>query len=287
MNLKNRKVLITGASSGLGAEIAKILINKYDCQVLGVARNEQKLQQLKQELGEKSANFSYHIMDVSLEQNWKELYQKLVTENQVIEILINNAGVMLPFKATDRTDISEFERIMQVNYFSIVYSCKTFMPMLMRQQNNPKKDRPVIVNIASLAALCCLPGVGGYSASKAAIKSYTEALSVELGKSVFVSLIMPGFVRTNILGGGIVEPEDEKLINKFAQPVGRTSKKIVRRVRLNRRRMILGPDALAMALFYRWFPRSSGRVVGKILKLSKRKTVGSMYTNKEDYIEKE
>ncbi|MDR0849881.1 MAG: SDR family NAD(P)-dependent oxidoreductase [Christensenellaceae bacterium] len=278
MKLNERKVLITGASSGLGQEIAKILINKYNCQVLGVARNEQKLIQFKNDLGEKSQNFDYYIMDVSIEENWHKLHQKLTEESRVIEILINNAGIMLPFKSADKTETSEVERVMKINYFSVVYACKTFIPMLIGQKN------PAIINIGSLASLCCLPGVAGYSASKAALKSYSEALSVELGKNIFVSTVMPGFVRTNLMSGAIAEGE-EKIINKVARPAPKVARIIVRKMKHNCRRMILGADAKAMFLFYRYFPRSSGRVAGSFLRLTKIKTLQNIYTDKNDYCE--
>lgn len=281
MKLNQRKVLITGASSGIGQEIAKILITKYDCHVLGIARNSQKLSAFKNSLGERSANFDYFPMDVGIEDNWKELFKNLTTQNKTIEIVINCAGIMLPFKSTDKTDVGEFERVMQTNYFSVVYCCNTFIPMLLKQKN------PAIINIGSLAALCCIPGVGGYAASKAALKSYSEALSVELGKNVFISTIMPGFIKTNILGGGIMHPDDEKLINKFAQASPKAAKTIVRKIKLNRRRPILGFDALLLSFLYKIFPRSSGRIVGNFFKLTKRKTVKGMYTNKNDYIKGE
>ena len=95
--LYNKKIIISGASGGLGFNIAKTLIEKYNCTVIGIARNENKIKSAMQSLGDKKDKFSYVLFDVSVKENWINFKNELETKGFVPDVLINNAGFMLPF----------------------------------------------------------------------------------------------------------------------------------------------------------------------------------------------
>ena len=92
-----KTVVLSGASSGIGKGIAERLIKDHGCKVIGIARNEQRLQNFKAELGNKSDNFTYYTFDVSQEEKWHELADTLKKENIKPDILINNAGILPKF----------------------------------------------------------------------------------------------------------------------------------------------------------------------------------------------
>ena len=90
-------VIITGASSGLGKEIARRLVTEHNCRVIGIARSEDKLKKLSEELGSKSYLFSYRTFDVSHKEKWDELAQQLKNDNVQVDMLINNGGILPRF----------------------------------------------------------------------------------------------------------------------------------------------------------------------------------------------
>ena len=172
--LDGKTVVVTGASGGMGAGIAATLIKKHGCTVIGVARSEPKMLKFIEELGPTYAQqFSYKLFDVSVKENWENFYNELVEEGVQVDVLVNNAGILPKFKRFDRYSDEEIERAININFYSCVYSVKTFLPMLLQSTD------PGIVNIDSSAALMSLAGTSMYSASKAALKGFTEALREE------------------------------------------------------------------------------------------------------------
>ena len=171
-----KTVILSGASSGIGKGIAERLIKDHGCKVIGIARNEQRLINFKEELGNKGDNFTYYTFDVSQEEKWQELADTLEKENIKPDILINNAGILPKFDKFVNYSIDEIRKAMEINFYSCVYSMQALMPIIL------KSDCAAIVNVASSAALCSLAGTSVYSASKAALKGFTEAVLTLLDK---------------------------------------------------------------------------------------------------------
>ena len=274
--LYNKKVIISGASSGIGKEVSKILIHKYNCYILGVARTESKLQDFKTELGDKSTMFDYFPLDVGNKDGWQDLINHMQNINFVPDILINNAGTMSPFESYERATEESCERIFKTNFLSVTYAVKALLPILKQSQT------PAIINISSASALGCLPGVASYSASKSALKTFSEILHCELRGQVYVATIMPGFIKTNLFHSkdnakAVIESKDEKLINSISMPVDKAARKIVRVMKRKQARSIIGMDAKLINLMYKLTPQTSGRVVGSVMKASKLKTFENIY----------
>ena len=200
--LNGKTCIVTGASGGMGAGIAAALIKKHGCNVIGIARNEFKMQRFIEELGPSYAEqFSYKLFDVSKRENWEEFAAELEENGTQIDVLINNAGILPKFKRFDRYDIDEIENAMNINFYSCVYSIKALLPMLLESENG------AVINIDSSAALMSLAGTSVYSASKAAVKGFTESLREEFRGKLYVGLVCPGFTKTDIFRNQSTEGE--------------------------------------------------------------------------------
>lgn len=181
------KAVITGASSGLGADMARVLIDE-GYEVVLVARRKTRLEKLQKELGDKA---SYIVMDVSSTYNCMELYNSLKKED--VGILINCAGFGLYGDFTDSNMDKELDMI-DLNIKSVHTLTKLFL------KDFVKKDRGYILNVASMAGFMPGPGMATYYATKSYVLSFTEAIREELrrsGSGVSVSCLCPGPVDTN------------------------------------------------------------------------------------------
>lgn len=182
------KALITGASSGIGLEIAKYLAKKK-YELILVARNKEKLQEIQQNLKTKTTIIA---MDLSDEQKVKELY--VLTKNENIDFLINNAGFGKCNFFTN-TELSDEIEMINTNIKALHILTKMFLRDMI------KKDKGYILNVSSSAAF--LPGgplMSTYYATKSYVYSLTSALWYELKKrksKVSISCLMPGPVGTN------------------------------------------------------------------------------------------
>lgn len=272
--LVGKNIILTGASSGIGKEVAKVLVSKpYNCKVLGVARTEEKLKELQDELGE---NFLYFPMDTAKLENWEKLKQHLLDTNFMADILINNAGRMHQFIATKKLDLNTLENVMNVNYYSVVYSVNTLLDLVL------KSPTPAIINICSSSALCTVPGVAGYSASKSALKAYSETLALDLKGKAYVSTIFPGVTTTNIFNSKdnnspIIDSKDKSIVDFISTPAPKMAKKIVKTIKRKKRRKVLGWDAKLMNFGYKIMPNSVPKIINFVFKKSKKDSFKDIY----------
>lgn len=270
LDFKGKLFVVSGASSGLGRILTEKLVSD-GCKVIGIGRNEAKFVDFKTTLGDKSDMLETEIFDVSDEIGWKNLAAKLAARGAALNGLINCAGVFPPFrKAVDFT-VSDIESVMKTNFLSAVYAVKNLLPFL------EKSGFPAIVNVSSAAALASIVGTSGYSASKSALKAYTEILAEELRGKAYVGLVMPGFARTDIMRSQNTSFDEDKLVKKMSMPADRMAGKIFRGIRKKKRRMIFGFDAKILNFFYRLMPKTTTRLVAVVLKKSKMKLFDDVF----------
>lgn len=265
--LCNRTVIITGASGGIGRELTKQLILDYGCNVIGIGRNEQKMLDILADLGEHKHLFNYYLFDISLEENWLDFSSKLKADNIKPDILINNAGVLPNFcKFTPQFSNENIKydliKTMQINYLSSVYSISELFPLLNQSVT------PAIINISSSAALAALPGTAAYSASKAALKSFSESLIVEQSGKIYVGLICPGFSKTDIFRQQH-HSCNNKAIDFISMPADKMAHKIIASMCRKKAKSVIGIDAKLMDLCYRIFGINALKMFGCIMKASK------------------
>lgn len=262
--LNGKTCIVTGASSGMGAGIAAALIKKHGCNVIGIARNEFKMQRFIEELGPSYAEqFSYKLFDVSKRENWEEFAAELEENGTQIDVLINNAGILPKFKRFDRYDIDEIETAMNINFYSCVYSIKALLPMLLESENG------AVINIDSSAALMSLAGTSVYSASKAAVKGFTESLREEFRGKLYVGLVCPGFTKTDIFRNQSTEGEKgQKIIDMISTDCDLMVKMIMFGIEHKQALQIHGLDAHAMSIFGKLLPVNGSRLFSAIMKAS-------------------
>lgn len=264
--LQGKTVVVTGASGGMGAGIAATLIKKHGCTVIGIARNERKILNFINELGEENAKrFSYRLFDVSVRENWEDFAKELEENNIAVDVLINNAGILPKFKRFDRYSYEEIERAMNINFYSCIYSVKTMLPILQ------KSSSPAIINIDSSAALMTLAGTSVYSASKAALKSYTEALRLEFAGKIYVGMVCPGFTKTDIFSGqgDVGKGRGSKIIEMVSTDCDKMVKMIMFGIEHKMPMQVRGMDAHAMSICNRLLPVAGSKLYSTIMKAAK------------------
>lgn len=191
--LKGKTVLITGASRGIGLEIAKAFASK-GAKVLMVARDKERLERESEETNKKGGNSKYIVCDLTKENELKELAK--ILENEKIDVLVNNAGIGL-FAPIDQLEEEGFDKLMALNVRAPFLLSKLISPKMVKQGNGH------IVNICSTSGLKAYPYGTAYCASKFALRGFSEALCEELrGKGVKVTAIFPGSAETDFVGQG-------------------------------------------------------------------------------------
>lgn len=274
--IDGKTIVITGASSGIGRALARLFLVRHNAKIIGVGRNEQKMQEFKSSLGEYADNFEYRLFDVGQEKNWQDFSDSFA--DRQIDILINNAGILPSFAnfkkyvENSASDSSyDSDHVMQTNFMSVVYGVKYLTPIL------EQSDTPAIINVASSAGLCALPGIAMYSASKGAVKNFTESIMLE--RDYYVGLVCPGFTKTEIFRSQKYSTES-KLINMISTDLDKMSKKIYKGILKKKKRMVFGIDAKTMDKLYRHFPKSSLKLFNKILKKANIELFYDVFENK-------
>jgi short-subunit dehydrogenase len=191
MKLKDKVVIITGASSGIGKSLAYEFAKRGANLVLG-ARQYVTLCEITQDLEQQYGIRAVAIhCDVSVEDECEQLIKQTLLTFKKIDILINNAGISMRALFKD-VDVKVLKELMDVNFWGTVYCTKFALPAI-------TKSKGSIVGISSIAGYKGLPGRTGYSASKFAMNGFLDALRVEnLNTGVHILTACPGFTASNI-----------------------------------------------------------------------------------------
>ncbi|MBQ7831817.1 MAG: SDR family NAD(P)-dependent oxidoreductase [Clostridia bacterium] len=269
--LYNQTVILSGASSGIGKELVKRLVCVYGAKVIGIARNEEKLLALKNELGERAASFSYHTFDVTDKTAWQDLRKTLEMENVRPILLINNAGVFPPLNRVAALSDAAFLKTLETNFLSVVHAVEVISPILL----GTDKSKPAIVNVCSSAALCTLAGTAAYSASKSALKAYSEALQLEEKGKKYVGIVYPGTTATELFRAD--QNVQGSAMQKIAMSAEKMAKKIAKRILKRKKRSVIGFDAKLMSFAARLMPKTGPAIICKVMKSSKSKAFTDVF----------
>jgi len=186
--MKDKVVVITGASSGIGKALAYEFASRGASLVLA-ARRIDRLKQIEDDLSD--ANVLVVQADVSREEDCQDLVNQAVVRFGRIDVLINNAGISMRALFAD-ADLGVIKKLMDVNFWGTVYCTKSALPHLL-------KTKGTVVGVISIAGYVGLPARTGYSASKYAIRGFLDALRVEnLKTGLHVLVAAPGFTASEV-----------------------------------------------------------------------------------------
>ncbi|MBD2228101.1 oxidoreductase [Calothrix anomala] len=222
---------ITGASRGIGAEIAKAVLTAGD-QLIATARNKTDLDQF-----ESNPNVLTLSMDVTDEAQVQAAVTAGLERFEQIDVLVNNAGFGV-LGGIEETSADEVERVYRTNVFGLLNVTRAVLPS-MRQHR-----RGHIINLSSVGGYQSYPGWGIYCSTKFAVEGITEALHGELAPlGIHATVVEPGYFRTNFLDGSSLQ-RTAMQIPDYAQTVGKT-----RQMAFERNHQQLGdPTKLAQAM---------------------------------------
>ena len=257
MDFKNKVVLITGASSGIGKQTA-IEFAKLGSNIILVARRKNKLEQVENELKQFNVTTLVCACDVSKKDQVEKMSKIVFEEFNSIDILVNNAGFAI-YGSVHDLSINDIESQMETNYFGMVYCTKNFLPSMLNKKSGH------IVNVASVAASFGLPGIASYCASKFAMLGFSEGLKHELsGTGVGITVVSPIMVKTDFFD----HPSFEKMPKYSPTSLNSktVAKAIVKASNSSRLEMIT-PSIIRIAVWLKHtFPYFINPILGKSFK---------------------
>ena len=247
---KDKVVIVTGASSGIGLAVS-CEFAKAGSKVVMAARSAEKLAAKETEM----RSLGYDVMacptDVTDEQQCRNLVDKTVERYGTVNILINNAGISMRAMFSE-LDLSVIKRLMDVNFWGTVYCTRYALPFIV-------KNRGSIVGVSSVAGFHGLPGRTGYSASKFAMHGFLETIRIEnLHRHLHVMIIAPGFTASEVrkhalLADGSEQGNSPRAEGRMMTPE-RVARALLKGIRKKKRNKILTLEGQLTALFQRIVP---------------------------------
>jgi len=261
--MKDKTVIITGASSGIGKACAYVF-SQMGARVVLAARNEEKLQQIARELEAQQRSVLAVKTDVAMESDCRRLIDQAMERFGRIDVLINNAGISMRGLFKD-TGLDVIKKLMDVNFWGTVYCTRHALPHLLQSKGS-------VVGVSSIAGFQGLPGRTGYSSSKFAMHGFLETLRVEhLRDGLHVMIAAPGFTATNVRNvalGPDGKPQGESPREEDQMMSPEQVARIIARGIKNRKRVLVmtGQGKLTVLLkklFPGWLERLTYRMMAK------------------------
>tara|TARA_B110000467_G_scaffold159073_1_gene176130 strand:- start:964 stop:1695 length:732 start_codon:yes stop_codon:yes gene_type:complete len=187
MNLKNKKIIITGATGGIGYSLVKKFSN-LGCTILATGTNEEKLDKLKKEF----TNIKVIKFKLDDHKNIEDFINTCFIELGGLDILVNNAGITLDNLSIRLTD-DNWKKVIDINLTSTFLMCKSAIKKMLKQKSGK------IINITSIVGHTGNLGQANYAASKAGIIGFSKSLAIEYAKkNININCVSPGFIKTEM-----------------------------------------------------------------------------------------
>jgi len=240
MSFKENVVIITGASSGIGRDLA-LQLAKQGAYLVLASRNEPRLNEVAEKCSNLGGRAIVVAADVSKEAECKVIIDKTIAEYGRIDTLINNAGFGGRGQFIEQTNLDNFHKIMDVNYWGAVYCTRYALPHILKTKGR-------IVGVSSLLGKFSMAGNTAYSSSKFAMAGFFDALRLELRKTgVNVTMIYPGYVITEF-AENMVQPDGTRVgergkkfyFEKLMKPA-QCAKIIIKAMACRRRQVVMTP----------------------------------------------
>jgi dehydrogenase/reductase SDR family protein 7B len=255
--MKGKVVIITGASSGIGKALSQKLA-EMGAKVVLAARNVEEINNISEILNGKSYDTISLKVDVTIEEDCKELISKAIEKYGKIDVLINNAGISMRAVFED-VDLKVIHQLMNVNFWGSVYCTKYALPYILNTKGS-------IVGVSSIAGFKGLPGRTGYSASKFALQGFLEVLRIEnLKKGLHVLIACPGFTATNIrktalnkvgIQQGETPRDEDKMMTAEEVAI-----RIIKGIEKRKRTIIMSGDGILTVFLNKFFPALVDKLV--------------------------
>jgi short-subunit dehydrogenase len=266
---KNKVAAITGAASGMGRTLA-VELARRGCHLALSDVNDAGLEETARLARQHGVKVTTCHLDVAHSEAVYAWADQVATEHGKVNLIFNNAGVALTV-GLDAVKSSDFEWIMGINFWGVVYGTQAFLPHLKRSGDGH------IINTSSLFGLMAIPTQGTYNAAKFAVRGYTEALRMELDIAncgVSATCVHPGGIATNIAQAGRIDPSIEQATGISAEKHRKRANKLInittaesaalqilKAVESNARRVLVGNDAKFLDKLIRLLGASYQRVV--------------------------
>ncbi|MFA5120621.1 SDR family NAD(P)-dependent oxidoreductase [Zavarzinia sp.] len=265
-SFEGRRVLVTGAASGIGLATALAFARRGAWLVVSDI-DAGRLTEAARRIRETGARCLDMPADVSSLASMQALAERVHAETPALDILVNNAGIGY-LGGFDDTPDEAWRRVLDINLLGVVNGCRVFLPA-MRRAGGPRR----VVNVASLAGIAALPNMSAYAASKHAVMGLSEGLALELelaGSAVGVTTVCPGIVNTAITKNraNVAAAIDDRQLARLqayyeAQGVAPevVAEALVEGVAKGRRQVLVGPFAKPIALLRRFAPALARRAL--------------------------
>jgi len=252
--IEGSTAIVTGASAGIGSALARELA-ATGARVVLVARREDRLRELAEEIATAGGTAEYVAGDITLPATREAALARAVDRFGGLDILVNNAGVgaMGPFQTADP---DRLRRIFEVNFFAPLEMIRSALPVL------EEAARPIIVNVASILGHVGLPNVSEYSASKFALRGFSEVLRAELFKKrIDVMVVSPATVDSEMWTSLLEDTGASSWRARRGSTPEQIAAKTVRAIRRGRREVFPG----FVPKFARFFNRLSPAAVAWVM----------------------
>jgi short-subunit dehydrogenase len=262
MKIEGKVFVVTGAGNGIGRALVLALIAKK-ARVAAVDINAANLTETARLAKDGAWQLSTHIVDISDRKAVEALPSQVEEKHGAIDGLINNAGIIQPFKTFNELDYKDIERVININLYGQIYMLKSFLPTLMA------RPEAHVVNVSSMGGFFPFPGQTLYGASKAAVKLLTEGLYAELiGSQVGVTVVFPGAIKTNIaqnsgVSMGAASADTSKIPMTSAETA---ANEIIAAIEKNKFQVFIGRDSKMMNLLYKLSPKAAVGFIQKQMK---------------------
>jgi short-subunit dehydrogenase len=254
--LRDRRLLITGASSGIGYCLAE-QAGAAGARLALAARSADRLEELAGKLAARGVDVLAVPTDLTAEGDRRHLLDRVVEHFGGLDVLVNNAGVASFAHFADSSE-AVLRQVMEVNFFAPVELIRLAVPVLARGR------QPAVVNVSSMCGRRGMPAWPEYSASKFALCGMTEALRGELVRfEIDVLLVLPGLTRTGLPKNLLKNQGRAKIDFGAGMPPEDAAAGILRALQANRPETVLGREARWLLRFNRYFPRLTDWLIAR------------------------
>ncbi len=260
-DFKGKVVVITGAGSGIGRELAWQLAARGAILAINDLKGE-ALAETWAELPERTRGLQ-RVFDVGDRKAVQDFANAVKESLGRVDVVINNAGFSVRQQPVAYSRIEDYERTLRVNLWGVIYGSMAFLPYLREQ---PEAS---LVNVSSVFGLFAFPGSGPYNVSKFGVRGFTETLRVEMGKLMHICCVHPGGIATNIHRNVEIEDPEERdrFIRTFEKQANTTAwqaaRQIIRGIEREKPRVLIGRDAYWIDKVTRLMPARYERVLAR------------------------